>query len=350
MKRLIWISIAAVLLYACKPHTGYTVKGELANANGMKVMLLKVIANSDDRVKLDSSVVKKGKFQMKGTLEYPEYCVLYVGDYGPLQMIVENTEINIAVNLKNIQDSKVTGSNETDLFVEYKDSVIRMDTMRQQRVEYMRQFVSEHPNSITAAMVVNNNPVYYFGLEELEIFYDGFDEVNCNSQWVQGVIKKVETARRLAIGQPFVDVSFPAPDGKEIALSDYTGNDKYVLINFWASWSKSCRKDNPQLVKLYKKFQNRGFEMVGISLDRNKSEWVRAIKADSLTWPQMSDLKFWQSEGAKLYMVDSIPYNILLDKDGTILARGFQPDESGKHVELEKKLKELMENPEKTDK
>jgi peroxiredoxin len=94
---------------------------------------------------------------------------------------------------------------------------------------------------------------------------------------------------------------------------------------------------NPHVVKLYSKYKDKGFEIVGVSLDKDKAEWAKAIKADELTWPQMSDLKFWQSKGARLYSVNSIPYTVLLDKDGTILEKGLPPDE------LEKKLAELLE-------
>jgi peroxiredoxin len=335
--------MAVVILHACKPHTGYTIKGELADANGMKIVLKKITADSDEQAIIDSCVVKKGKFKMMGILEYPEYCGLYVGDNGPVLLIVENTEIDIDVNLQNIQDSKISGSLETDLLVEYNDSIARMDTMLNQRVEYMKQFAAENPNSIAAALVVNNSLKLFLYPVELDSIADGFDELSSQSSWVQSIRERSGAVKRIAIGQPFVDFNLTTPEGNEIALSDYAGKDKYVLINFWASWSKSSRKANPHLVKLYKKFQKKGFEIVGVSLDMNKSEWVRAIKADSLKWPQMSDLKLWQSEGVKSYLVDTIPYIILLDKEGAILTKGFQADESGKSVELEKKLKELME-------
>ena len=343
MKRLIWISIAVGILHACNPHTGYIIKGELADANGMKVLLAKLVPKSDEHVMIDSCVVKKGKFHMKGTLEYPEYCQLYVGDNGPLMLIVENSIINIEVTLQNIQDSKATGSKETELLVKYNDTIARMDTMRQQRTEYMKQFVSENPNRIAAALVVDNYLAHYLNIEELETYVDGFDEVNSQSPWVQSIKERVDVVKSLATGQPFVDIILPDTYGNEIALSDYAGKDKYVLINFWASWCKPCREANLHMVKLYKKYKDKDFEIVGVSLDKDKVEWNRAIKADTLTWPQMSDLKFWQSEGAKSYLVDSIPYNILLDKDGKILVKGFQPIESGKPVDLEKKLAELTQ-------
>jgi len=342
MNRLFWMIIAVVILYACNPHAGYTINGELTDANGMKIVLVKLIPCSDDNMKIDSCLVKKGKFKMKGILEYPEYCMLYVGDNGPLLLIVENTVIDIDINLQNIQDSKVTGSKETELLTEYNSKVSLMDTMRQQRIEYMKQFVSENPNSIVAALVVNNYLAHYLDTEELGTYADEFDDVNRQSPWIQSIKEKADAARRITIGQPFVDIKLPDRNGNEVALSNYAGKDKYVLINFWASWSKPCRAAHPNLVKLYHKYKDKGFEIVGVSLDKDRTEWNRAIKADSLIWPQISDLQFWQSEGAKIYLVDSIPYNVLIDKNGEIIAKGLRLDKSGKPVELEKKLEELI--------
>ena len=368
MKRIIWIIMAVCMLHACKEHAGYTIGGELADANGLKVMLKKWSTDSEP-VTIDSCIVTKGKFVMKGTVEFPEYCELYVGDNGPLRLFVENTVINIAVDLKNMQESTVAGSQETNLFTEFnhqmavfeksarqvnddymalklsdepdvekeKEYVALMDSIRQQRIDYMKQFAEEHPNNILTALIVDSNLSYYVSPDELFLYANGFDAVNSRSPWVQNIREKADAAGRLAIGQPFVDIQLPAPDGQEIALSDYAGKDKYVLIDFWASWCRPCRMANPHVVKLYNKYKDKGFEIVGVSLDKDKAEWTKAIKADELTWPQMSDLKFWQSKGARLYSVNSIPYTVLLDKDGTILEKGLPPDE------LEKKLAELLE-------
>ena len=369
MKRLFWITISVCMLYACNPRNGYTIRGELTGVDGMKVILAKVTANSDEPVPMNSCVIKKGKFKMKGTVEYPEYCVLYVGENGPLPLFVENTVINIAINLKNMQDSKITGSKETDLLVAYFDKMIefdenlkkvnddyiafllsgetddekekefmaRVEAIRQQPIDYMKQFAAEHPNSMVTALIVDSIFPSYLLPEELELYANGFDDVNSQSPWVQSIKEKVAVAKHLAIGQPFVDIKMPMPDGNEIALSDYAGKGNYVLIDFWASWCTPCRMANPHVVKIYNQYKDKGFEIVGISLDKDKAEWTKAIAADELAWPHMSDLKYWQSEGAKLYSVYSIPHTVLLDRDGTILAKGLQPDE------LEEKLAELME-------
>ena len=369
MNRLFCIIIAVLMLHACKEHTGYVIRGELADADGMKIALKKVSVDSDEAVTIDSCFVKKGKFEMKGIVEFPEYYLLYAGDNGPVRLFVENSIIDVAFHLNKIQDSEVTGSKETDLLVKYyvqlsafgdsaskvnsdymalkhsegtnvakeKEYLARMDTIRLQRIGYTKRFVEEHPNNIITALIVNET-LPEFLPEELEQYANGFDDANSQSPWVQSIKGKVASAKRLVIGQPFVDFTMTTPEGNEIALSDYAGKDKFVLIDFWASWCRTCRVNNPQIVKTYRKFKDKGFEIVGVSLDNDKAEWMKAIKADELEWVHVSDLMFWQSQGVKLYMVNNIPYSVLLNKDGTILAKGLKPDE------LEKKLAELL-NP-----
>lgn len=126
-----------------------------------------------------------------------------------------------------------------------------------------------------------------------------------------------------AIGAMAPDLEFPNPDGKMLKLSDLRG--KYVLLDFWAAWCGPCRKENPTVVKMYEKYKEKGFEVFSVSLDRDKSSWVKAIEADKLSWPNhVSDLKYWQSEAAKKYGVNSIPATFLIDKEGRIIAKNIR--------------------------
>ncbi len=368
MKHLIWITVAVCMLHACTKHTGYTINGTVSDTDGQKVVLKKIVNIDSDPVSMDSCTVKNGKFEMKGNVECPEYCILYIGNNGPLMFFVENSPINIEINSDKIQDSKVTGSKETDLLVEFstgmkdfetriskvnddymslklsgttdvekeKGYLSQMDQIRQERVDYMKRFAQEHPNSIFTAVLVDSNLSYYVSGDQMEAYANGFDGANAKSRWVQNIKEKAAVAKRLSEGQPFPDITLSSPDGQSVALSDYAGKGKYVLIDFWASWCRPCRMANPHVVKLYNQYKDKGFEIVGVSLDKTKADWLKAIEDDGLTWPQMSDLKFWQSAAVKLYNVTSIPYTILLDKDGKILAKNLPPDA------LNAKLAELM--------
>jgi thiol-disulfide isomerase/thioredoxin len=137
------------------------------------------------------------------------------------------------------------------------------------------------------------------------------------------------------VGSEAPEINLDTPDGKKLALSSFKG--KIVLIDFWASWCGPCRKEMPHVVNLYKKYKDKGFEIYGVSLDQDRSRWIDAIAKDGITWPQVSDLKYWESEAAKLYAVTGIPYTVLLDKEGKILSKGLRG------VELEKAISDALE-------
>ncbi len=145
----------------------------------------------------------------------------------------------------------------------------------------------------------------------------------------------VSNMAKLAIGQIAPEIALPNPDGNITKLSSLRGN--YVLVDFWAKWCKPCRVENPNIVKMYNKYNDKGFEVFGVSLDRNKSDWLQAIEEDKLHWTQVSDLKYWNSDAAKLYNVTAIPFGILLDPDGKIVAKNLRG------MALQKKLSEIFD-------
>ncbi|NJK84446.1 MAG: TlpA family protein disulfide reductase, partial [Saprospiraceae bacterium] len=139
---------------------------------------------------------------------------------------------------------------------------------------------------------------------------------------VKPLEQQMASARSFIIGAEAPDFGQQTPEGNTVQLSDLKG--QVVLIDFWASWCGPCRQENPNVVRMYNKYKDKGFEILGVSLDRTKDAWLRAIEADKLTWQHVSDLRGWTNEVAQLYGVTSIPHTVLVDAEGKIIARNLR--------------------------
>jgi len=155
---------------------------------------------------------------------------------------------------------------------------------------------------------------------------------------IAGIRNSVESTipKTIWVGKPAPEISLPDTEGRTVKLSSFRG--KYVLVDFWASWCGPCRRENPNVVQAFNQFKNKNFTILGVSLDRpgQKDAWINAIKEDNLTWTHISDLKFWQSEVVPVYQVGSIPFNVLVDPDGKVVAENLRGNA------LEQKLQELL--------
>jgi peroxiredoxin len=150
----------------------------------------------------------------------------------------------------------------------------------------------------------------------------------------QAFIEMVDKMKTLAIGSVAPEIALPNPEGKIVPLSSLRG--QYVLVDFWAKWCGPCRKENPNIVRAYNTYKDKGFTVYGVSLDRSKDDWLQGIREDGLTWTHVSDLKFWQSEAARTYNINAIPFSLLLDPNGKIVAKNLRGQA------LDDKLKEIF--------
>lgn len=218
----------------------------------------------------------------------------------------------------------------------------KMQRLTQEYYALMNEFQTEFKKyvwSITPSLSV------VYGLENLPIeehysFYDSVaqklkkDSVLAKNFFVADLISKVDGAKKLAIGSDAPEIAMANPDGETITLSSLKG--KYVLIDFWAAWCKPCRAENPNVVRMYNQYAGENFEILGVSLDRNREAWLKAIDQDGLPWLHVSDLQYFNNEAARTYQISAIPATYLIGPDGKIIAKGLRG------ASLEAKLKEIF--------
>lgn len=278
---------------------------------------------------IDSSSVSGGKFSFSKELQIPEL-------YGITDDTTQLSTLFVFIDSRNDlsirfdttrggRHSVITGSAAADRYKAYLQNARKID---------IEAFIKEQPASIVSAFVLYRYYSPALSPEEIERYTALLDPSLSGTQYVKLLKELPATLRGTAIGTQAPDFALPGPDGKIIRLSDHFG--KYLLVDFWAAWCGPCRRENPNVVRVFNKYKDKGFSVFGVSLDSKKEAWVKAIGQDGLNWPQVSDLQFWNSGPARLYGIRGIPGNVLLDQSGKIIARNLRGEE------LEKKIAELL--------
>jgi thiol-disulfide isomerase/thioredoxin len=206
------------------------------------------------------------------------------------------------------------------------DSIITLyNKVSERKSEADSLYLEEHPDSHASVLLLRSS-FYTLDLNEFEEALARLDPALHQMDEFQYMQEILEKQLSTAVGQPYTDFSLETPQGEMLSVSDvHDGN--VLLIDFWASWCGPCRRANPELVELYGEYSGQGFEILGVSLDMDTASWLKAIVDDNLTWPQMSDVKGWESAGAKLYGVPAIPHTVLVDRQGNIHARKLHGEE-----------------------
>ena len=365
MKKILLMATAGLLAFAsCQEKAGYTIKGTIEGvAEGDTVYLQNFVDGS--LVKMDSAVVKGGAFEFKGTpdsVTVSRY-VTYRKNGMRMTAMVFIEKGDITLNM-GAEANKVAGTMCNDAYQQFMDKFVainkemseiyqksKTDTTLtdDQRKDLEKQLAEK--DSLGTEMVyncINENINNLVGVQLLTSYANAFETAKVKAlldkvpaaysadKDIVALKEHIATIEKTEVGQKFIDFAMNTPEGKEVKLSDFISQNKYTLIDFWASWCGPCRAEMPNVVAAYNAFKAKGFGIVGVSLDNNAEAWKKAIKDLNITWAQMSDLKGWSCEGAKLYGVRAIPATVLVDQEGTIVARNLRGEE------LAAKLGELL--------
>lgn len=323
--------------------SGYEITGNISGYDdGTAVSFL----NQQTGVPEKQTTIEKGKFILTGKLPEPSLIVLVLGDQPPaIPLFIDNSKIKIEGDKNSLENLSITGSKSQDEFEAYSKAVkpyeaifapeADKDATSVAAVEKIsEEFVKKNPSSYVAPIAIirvlqsSENAVVAD-----RMFRQMSDNVK-NSSFGKYVNQQLELAKINPIGSEVADFSQSDTAGRPVKISSFRG--KYVLIDFWASWCRPCRMENPNVVSAFNKYHQKNFTVLGVSLDQAKPAWISAIKMDGLAWTQVSDLKGWGNEVAGLFHITSIPQNLLIDPQGKIIAKNLRGDA------LNKKLGELF--------
>ena len=369
MKKLFLVG-AVALLASCagEPETGYTVN---VNVTGDLTKLPSdtlVFAGGTKATPVsDTVVLVNGKATIKGETNTPtNYTISFLKGKKRTtvkRFFLENEKYDINVDAEDLKTATVVttaavqthfeavNAKRNELYAANNiDSLLKVyGKLTKEEQEKVREaynkcneegeamdnaFIEANPTSVyalsTFASEVGDLPV-----ADLDAKVATFDTVAAyaNNEMLKEVKETVALIKSLQPGQKAPDFVQNDPDGKPVKFSDIYSKNKLTMVDFWASWCGPCRAFNPDLVKIYKKYHKKGFEILGVSHDRDYDAWVKGIKDDKLTWPQVSDLKFWDNEVGRMYYVRYIPQNIFVDQNGIIVGRQIDKPEVANFID-----------------
>jgi len=385
MKKILFLLTASVAIISCsKVKDGeYLITGTATGIeNGKTIILQGQDPTTKMPLALDTVKVENGKFEIKGKVTEPAFHTLILqGANGPIPFILETGEIKVAIDKDSIHKSKISGTYNNDEYTKFNDDMTKTqkslvdfqkkNTQKMQQAQQaqdtatinglMKQYMTlqtevqanskkkylayaeSHPKAYISALIIQsmvNDPST--DVKKAESLYNSLDESLKNSTPGKEIKTKLGQLKMPAVGATAppvgspnwrADFSAPNPEGKVVSLKESLG--KVTIVDFWASWCGPCRKENPNVVAIYKELHSKGLNIIGVSLDKDASKWKEAIAKDGLTWTHVSNLKFWEEPIAKQYGVESIPATFILDASGKVVAQDLRgPELRAKILEL----------------
>ena len=319
--------MAMMVVTSCtEEKKGYIIDGEISDVKDGMVYLKKYVDKSF--VDVDSALITDGKFKFEGVASeaLAHGLTTQKESRRPLVFFLDNDVMNVKLN-ESDKKLIVTGSPVNDIYMANAPIV-------RSKGYSLDSLLSVHPASPVSAYFVVKDFAYKLNLEEMKSVRSKLDVSLDGTSYVQQIESMIARMEKVQVGSEAPDFTLPDVNGNLVSLSSFRG--KYVLVDFWAAWCPDCRKENPNIVSAWEKYKNKNFAILGVSLDRNRDQWLAAIEKDKLTWTQVSDLKYWSSEAAVLYCIRWIPMSFLIDPEGKIVAIGLEGEE------LHNKLEELL--------
>jgi len=368
---LVLLFISALLTFAA-PRKGFTINGTITGKTTDKVYL---IHEYKGVTYTDSAVISNGRFLLKGWVPQVQFYTIKLSksdaDRNLNTFLLDNKIVTFKAKSDSLYKAHITGLPDNDIYFNFynhawkpvTDSAgkiyhkldianqggkLKLDSATQKKFDdefngltkfdqrIVSAYVEAHRNSIAAAAIILERFINYYEFDPAAKVFKLFPHKVKNSVFGKQIKEAVYIDALTSIGKPAPNFTQPDTTGKIIDLKNLKG--KYVLVDFWASWCGPCRRENPNVLKAYNKFHDKGFDIISISLDNNKNSWIKAIRTDSLSWIHVSDLKGWKNAAAAKYGVKLIPQNFLLDRDGKIIARNLRG------AALDKKLSEINFN------
>ena len=364
MKKLVLIAAAALMAACSQPETGYTVNvtvsGDLSKLPNDTLILS---GGTRKAPVSDTAVLVNGKCSFKGETNTPtNYNLSFKGGRSLKRVFVENEKYNVSFDASDLKKVDVVGgtvqtflnemaAKREALYAEHNmDSLLKVfPKLSAEEKGKVRELYSQCEKEVSdmSKAYVEQNPTSPYTLStlssaiedmpiaDLEAKLVAFDTLAAyaNNEILKETKETIALIKSLQPGNKAPDFVQNDPEGNPVKFSDIYSKNKITMVDFWASWCGPCRAFNPDLVKIYKKYHKKGFEIIGVSHDKEHEKWVKAIKDDKLAWPQVSDLKFWDNEVGKMYYVRYIPQNIFVDQNGIIVGRQVNKPEIEKLIE-----------------